>query len=207
VIHEQQVFFSGGDVSLEGLYSGLPGALGAVISHPHPLMGGNMRDTVVEILADAFFAGGISTFRFNFRGVGMSEGSFDEGQGEQEDVLTAISYLEEQGAQEIIPAGYSFGAWVNAGVIVRRNLLPAVFVSPPINLFPFDFKLLRGKIGLILCGDRDPFCPLDRARDGAAQMSSHLEIIAGADHFFQGRTKELAVRIDAFVKQLRQQKK
>jgi uncharacterized protein len=205
-MREQQVFFGSGGIRLEGLYSGSQGALGVVISHPHPMMGGDMRDTVVETLADAFSAGGISTLRFNFRGVGMSEGSFDGGQGEQEDVLAAISYLEGQGAQEIIPAGYSFGTWVTAGVIVRRNLLPAIFVSPPINLFPFDFRLLRGKIGLILCGDRDPFCPLDKARDGAAQISSHLEIISGADHFFQERTEELAVRIDAFVKQVRQQK-
>ncbi len=197
--HEQPVFFSPGTARLEGLYTAMQGTMGAVISHPHPLMGGDMRNPVVEILTEALFAGGLSTLRFNFRGVGMSEGGFDEGRGEQEDVMMAVTYLERQGIREIILVGYSFGAWVNAGVIPRRNLLPAVLVSPPINLFPFDFALLQGKVSLVICGDRDPYCPLDEMRKATAQASCHLEIIPDADHFLSGREADLAARIAAFV--------
>ena len=105
----------------KGFMTAVQGTMGAVISHPHPLMGGDMRNPVVEILAESLFAGGLSTLRFNFRGVGMSEGVFDEGRGEQEDVLAAVTYLERQGIREIVLAGYSFGAWVNAGVILREE--------------------------------------------------------------------------------------
>lgn len=202
MIHEQPVSFRQGAYRIEGLYAAAQGTTGAVISHPHPLMRGDMRDHVVETLAEYLFAGGLPTLRFNFRGVGMSEGVFDGGHGEQEAVLAAVTYLDRQGIREIILAGYSFGAWVNAKVIVRRNLLPAVLVSPPINLLPLNFELLREKIGLIICGDRDPYCPLDVAKNAAAQTSCLLEIIPDADHFFIRKEADLASRIDAFVMRL-----
>ncbi len=204
--HERPVFFSQGAASIEGLHTAVQGTMGAVISHPHPLMGGDMRNPVVETLTESLAAGGLSTLRFNFRGVGMSEGVFDGGRGEQYDVLAAIAYLERQGIREIVLAGYSFGAWVNAKVILQRNLLPALLVSPPINLFPLNFELLRERIGLMICGDQDPYCPLDVARSGAAQTSCLLEIIPDADHFLIGKDADLAARIDAFVMRLRPKK-
>jgi len=199
--HEQPVSFCRGIIRLEGLHAAVQGTIGAVISHPHPLMGGDMRNPVVEILAESLFARGFSTLRFNFRGVGMSEGTFDDGRGEQEDVLTAVTYLERQGIREIILVGYSFGAWVNSGVVLQRDLIPAVLVSPPINLFPFNFTLLQEKVGLVICGDRDPYCPLDEARNAAAQASCRLEIIPDADHFLSGKEAELAGCIDTFLTQ------
>lgn len=203
MIREQPVLFGQGVPRLEGLYAAGQGAMGAVISHPHPLMGGDMRNPVVETLAESFFAAGLSTLRFNFRGVGMSEGVFDGGRGEKADVLAAVAYLQRQGIREIVLAGYSFGAWVNAMVIVERNLLPAVLVSAPINLFSFNFELLRGRVGLMICGDQDPYCPLDEARNTAAQLSCPLEIIPDADHFLIGKEADLAARIDTFVMRLR----
>jgi alpha/beta superfamily hydrolase len=200
---EQKVFFGQGNIRLEGLYTGSGGAMGAVISHPHPLMGGEMNNPVVEILSEALFAGGISTLRFNFRGVGKSAGDFDEGRGEQDDVLAALSFMEKQGIREILLVGYSFGAWVNAGVLNRRSLLPAVFVSPPINRFSFDFQALRGKVGLIICGDRDPYCPAESIKITADELSCRLDIIPDADHFFLWREKDLAECINAFAMQLR----
>jgi alpha/beta superfamily hydrolase len=206
MIHEQPVFFSQGTSRLEGLYAAVHGTMGAVISHPHPLMGGDMRNPVVETLAESLFAGGLSTLRFNFRGVGMSEGVFDEGRGEREDVSAAVTYLERQGIREIVLAGYSFGAWVNTKIVLRRNLLPAVLVSPPISLFPLNFELLREKVGLMICGDQDPYCPLDAAKNAAAQASCLLEIIPDADHFLIRKEVDLASRIDAFVTRLRLKK-
>ena len=206
MIHEQPVSFRRGAARLEGLYAAVQGTMGAVISHPHPLMGGDMRNPVVETLTESLFAGGLSTLRFNFRGVGMSEGAFDEGHGEQEDVLAAVTYLERQGIRETVLVGYSFGAWVNATAILRKNLLPTVLVSPPINLFPVNFELIREKVGLMICGDQDPYCPLDEVRNAAAQVSCRLEILPDADHFLIGKGAELAACIGSFLMRLRPKK-
>lgn len=200
---EERQFFPGPDgLRIEGLHARSPGAVGAVISHPHPLMGGDMGNAVVEILTDTLFAAGMSTLRFNFRGVGGSEGSFDDGRGEREDLLAALSFMEGEGVREILTAGYSFGAWVNAAVLDRRNLLPALFVSPPVDLLGFDFRPLRGKVGLIVCGERDPCCPVEKIRDIAAGLSCRLEIIPGADHFFQSRENGLAECVGDYAKRL-----
>lgn len=199
----KKVFFGQGNILLEGLYANSGGAMGAVISHPHPLMGGDMSNSIVEILAETLFAGGISTLRFNFRGVGKSTGTFDDGRGEQDDVLAAVSFMEEKGIREILLAGYSFGAWVNASILNRRNLLPALFVSPPLNLFSFDFQTLRGKAGLIVCGDQDPHCPTERIKSVAAELACRLDIIPDADHFFQSRENDLAACINDYAMHLR----
>jgi alpha/beta superfamily hydrolase len=200
---ENKVFFHQGNIRLEGLYADSGGAMGAVISHPHPLMGGDMGNSIVETLTETLFAAGISTLRFNFRGVGQSTGTFDDGRGEQDDVLAALSFMEEQGLREHLPAGYSFGAWVNAGILGRRKLLPALFVSPPIALFGFDFQPLRGKVGLIVCGDQDPYCPIEKIKSIAAGLACRLDIIPDADHFFQSREDDLAACINDFAMQLR----
>jgi alpha/beta superfamily hydrolase len=202
-MEEKQVFFGQGNIRLEGLYAFSGGAMGAVISHPHPLMGGDMSNFIVETLAETLFDAGISTLRFNFRGVGQSTGTFDDGRGEQDDVLAAISFMEEQGIREILPAGYSFGAWVNAGILNRRNLLPALFVSPPINLLSFDFQGLRGKVGLIICGDQDPYCPTEKVNNIAVELACNLDIILDADHFFQSQEDDLAACINDYAMQLR----
>jgi len=196
---EQQVSFGAGSIRLEGLYAPLGGALGAAISHPHPLMGGTMANPVVAILSETLAACGISTLRFNFRGVGGSTGRFDEGRGEQDNLLGAMAFMEEQGIREILPVGYSFGAWVTAGVLDRRNLLPAILLSPPITLLRFQFQPLRGRVGLIACGDQDQFCPLGPMRDVAAELACRLDIIPGADHFFRAREQALAASIGAFA--------
>jgi alpha/beta superfamily hydrolase len=202
-MEEDRVFFGQGNIRLEGLYANSGGVMGAVISHPHPPRGGDMHNPVVETLAETLFAGGISTLRYNFRGVGKSTGTFDDGRGEQDDALAAISFIEEQGIREILLAGYSFGAWVNAYILTRRKLLPAVFVAPPINLFSFDFQTLRGKVGLIICGDQDKYCPTERIKSVAAELACHLDIIPDADHFFQSRENDLAECINDYLMQLR----
>jgi len=202
---EEKVYFGRGNIRLEGLYANPGGTAGAVITHPHSLMGGDMDNAVVETLAETLFAVGFSTLRFNFRGVGGSTGAFDDGRGEQDDALAAVSFLEEQGFRAILPAGYSFGAWVNAGILSRRHLLPAILVSPPIDLFGFDYKGLRGRVGLIVCGDRDPYCPAGKIKSVAAELACRLDIIANADHFFWSREKELAASVGDFAAQLTSQ--
>ena len=197
---EERVFFGKDRVRLEGLFAAVGGTKGAVISHPHSLMGGNMWNPVVETVALALFDAGISTLRFNFRGVGRSEGRFDEGREEQEDLLSAFAFLEDREVKEILPAGYSFGAWVTAGVLGRRTLAPALFVAPPIKMFSFDLETLQNRVGLIVCGDRDPYCPAQGVRLMATALSCRLEFITGADHFFMSRETDLADRIAAFAR-------
>jgi alpha/beta superfamily hydrolase len=204
---EERVFFGTGGQRREGLYTSVAGDRGTVICHPHSLMGGDMDNPVVETVAEALFRAGFSTLRFNFRGVGQSAGAFDEGRGEQTDLLAATTFLEAQGAREVLPAGYSFGAWVAAGVLAKRPLLPALFVSPPFTMFPFDLAALRGRVGLIVCGDRDPYCPMQEARVMAAEVSCRLEVITGENHFFGSGLDKLGACIDAYAAALQSQRK
>ena len=105
---------------------------GVVISHPHPLYGGEMRNQVVGLIQEVFAGKGWTTLRFNFRGVGRSQGEYDEGVGEQEDVRAAVRYLKELGVEEIFLAGYSFGAWVNAQVALDYlDVAGSILVAPP----------------------------------------------------------------------------
>ena len=166
-----------------------------------------MGNPIVEILTETLFAGGVSTLRFNFRGVGKSTGTFDNGRGEQDDVLEAVSFMEGQGVREILPAGYSFGAWVNTGILNRRTLLPALLVSPPIAIFRFDFHALRDKVGLIVCGDQDPYCPAGKIQDIAGELACRLDIILDADHFFQSGEDDLAASIHDYAMGLKDQRK
>ena len=198
---EVDVFFGLGSNRIEGLHADAGGVMGAVISHPHPLMGGDMGNPVVEILAETLFSGGLSTLRFNFRGVGRSTGAYDGGPGEADDVLAAVSFLREKGAREVLLAGYSFGAWVNAGVLTRGSFLPALLVAPPLTLLKFDFQAIRGRVGAIVCGDRDPYCPPERVRAAAEELGCRLDLIPGADHFFMGCEEELALSIGTFAVQ------
>ena len=187
MISEEAVFFKAGKITLEGRYSKGDRGRGAVITHPHSLMGGSMANNVVEAMVSAFQGRNISTLRFNFRGVGRSEGAFDNGEGEQEDVRGALSFLADQGISDILVAGYSFGAWVNSKLACdREGLTPGIMVSPPIDFLPFETGSLAATGGLVICGDRDQFCPLDRIKAAIEGSGVDLKIVPGADHFYMG---------------------
>ena len=197
---EEEVFFKAGTLIIEGLYGAAQGDKGVVISHPHPQMGGSMINNVVESTVSAFFKNGFSTLRFNFRGVGASEGSYDGGRGEQDDVRGAVACLREKGKRDIMLAGYSFGAWVSAKFLsTEAGFLPAVFVSPPVGLLEFDFPALTGKMGLVICGDHDDFCSLGKIQTMVEHIGCPLNIIRGADHFFCGREDEIVRILGEFL--------
>ena len=137
---EERITISSGDLSLEGLLSRGESDRGVVISHPHPLYGGEMRNQVVGIIQEVLAGKGWTTLRFNFRGVGRSQGEYDEGVGEQEDVRAAVRYLKELGIKEIFLAGYSFGAWVNAqAALDLPEVAGSILVSPPQAMMDFSF--------------------------------------------------------------------
>jgi alpha/beta superfamily hydrolase len=192
-VQEEKIYIKNGSLIIEGLLSRTSGEKGVVICHPHPLMGGSMYNNVVEAIGEAFASENYSTLRFNFRGVGGSTGTYDEGRGEKEDILAVCEYLRKLGLKELFFAGYSFGAWVGSKIL-EENDHPFSFricISPPVDYFDFKWGNLKNKINLIICGDNDQFCRMDFLIQEAQIINSPVEIINGADHFYWGKEKEL----------------
>ncbi|PIX18973.1 MAG: alpha/beta hydrolase, partial [Deltaproteobacteria bacterium CG_4_8_14_3_um_filter_51_11] len=106
-VKERSLFLESGEIRLEALFAELQGARGAVITHPHPLYGGDMHNSVVEAAVSAYRESGISTLRFNFQGVGRSGGAFDQGLGERANVLSAVKSMSDSGRDKIDLVGYS----------------------------------------------------------------------------------------------------
>jgi alpha/beta superfamily hydrolase len=191
-MREESIFYSSGRLQLEGLYAENNGNEGAVICHPHPQLGGSMQNNVVVAMITSFFINGFSTLRFNFRGVGRSSGSYDNGIGEQEDISGAVSWMRQKGKTNILLAAYSFGAWVGAKWLQNNEIEhPAVLVSPPINVMDFDFSALTGKVGLIICAEKDQFCSCEQMKDIARSINCRFELIPDADHFYFGNESEI----------------
>ncbi len=165
-----------------------------IITHPHSLYGGNMYNNVVESMQRVYQNQGYTTLRFNFRGVGNSEGSYENGQGEQNDVLAAIAYLLNTGFKKVDLAGYSFGAWVNA--LTTRQDIPVeqmVMVSPPVGFIDFEPITSLPCLRLVITGSRDEIAPLDIIKKMLPTWNpqTRLEVINGADHFYSGYTRDL----------------
>ena len=199
---EEQIFFDSGGLKIEGLLGDLSGDKGVVVTHPHPLYGGEMHNNVVEAIIQAYRTHGYSTLRFNFRGVGKSEGSYEEGKGEQEDVGAALKFLSGQGKSSIDLAGYSFGAWVNAlGAGKLEQARRMVMVSPPVNFVNFDFLKYNPKIQLVIVGNRDDIAGYKAIEKLIPNwnLEATLHIINGADHFYWGYTEELKAIIGEFL--------
>jgi uncharacterized protein len=198
---EERITFSSGDLSLEGMLSPGEGDRGVVISHPHPRYGGEMRNQVVGIIQEVFSGKGWTTLRFNFRGVGRSQGKYDEGVGEQEDVRAAVRHLKEMGIKEIYLAGYSFGAWVNAqAALDMPEVAGSILVAPPQTMLDFSFLKSDSKTRLVIAGEWDTFGPLEEIHKIFGKMDSPppLKIVAEADHFFNGATAELRQALESF---------
>lgn len=201
-MEEERIFFTGGSFEIEGLYRSNEGNCGVVVTHPHSLMGGSMMNNVVNALVTTFYRNGFSTLRFNFRGVGRSGGAFDNGVGEQDDVRGALAFLEEKGKGSIVLAGYSFGAWVNAKLFPGLDhLSDVIIVSPPIDFVPFDFSGVKDRCGLIICGDRDQFCPIDDLKRILQDMNCRcrIDIVGGADHFYFGWEQDIADHLARYL--------
>jgi uncharacterized protein len=203
---EQQVTFKSGELTLEGLLANPGGgAPAAVVCHPHPMYGGSMHNNVVEAVLTAMWRLGYATLRFNFRGVGESEGEHDGGIGEVDDARAALKFLATQtgvGAGDAVIAGYSFGAPVamRAG-IDDKAVNRIVAVALPIAMMPME-SVVTSKPILLASGDRDSYSPIPKLRDLATKLgaSAKLEVIEGADHFFGGYEDRLAEAIERAIK-------
>lgn len=191
---EEKVYFRSGDVELEGLFESGRTNRGVVITHPHPLYGGDLHNPVVDAIRRVYQMKGFATLRFNFRGVGESKGQHDNGVGEQVDVLAALCFLAQSGFHPVYLAGYSFGAWVNALTLQRKGLSEnLVMVSPPVAFI--DFASIGKLPGLrqVVTGSRDEIAPPEDIRRllPTWNPSAKFDIIPGADHFFSLHTRQL----------------
>jgi len=183
---------------------------GAIICHPHPQYGGSMSSKLVPAMQRALVAARWATLRFNFRGVGRSEGSFDDGDGEASDALGALARVRQVTVEPSAVIGWSFGGLVGLNAVALDGAVGAfVGVAPPVR------RALTGKLALpqiadldrwsarslLVCGTQDPYCrPAD-----AQELARHLpppvdvEIIERADHFFTDHVDELCSIVTTFV--------
>lgn len=199
---EEKIFFESEGVKIEGLLGRPGGQSAVVVTHPHPLYGGDMHNNVVESVVRAYGQKGYATLRFNFRGVGQSDGTYDNGTGEQEDVRAAVAFLGGLGKTSIDLAGYSFGAWVNAQCIESlTDVKRMIMVSPPVNFLDFSFLKYCAKIRLVIAGSEDDIAPPAMIKDMIPVWNPEAEfnIIKGADHFYRGKTGELETMIGDLI--------
>ncbi len=201
---EKIVTITSGRCRLEGYWQ--PGTVnkGVVITHPHPQYGGTMRNPVVETVQSAYAHNGFATLRFNFRGVGSSQGDYDNGVGEQDDVRAAIAYVNQRDATAVDLAGYSFGAWVNARVAAdkRSPIRSMMMVSPPVGLIEFENINALSCLNLIVTGSRDDIAPANRIRELLPTWNpeAQFEVINGCDHFYIGYLEKLQSILTSFLK-------
>ncbi|WP_323037084.1 alpha/beta hydrolase [Pararhodobacter sp.] len=191
-----EVIFAGPDGRLEGRYHPQPNrdAPIAVVLHPHPQFGGTMNNKVVYNLHYAFHQMGFSVLRFNFRGVGRSQGEYDQGIGELSDAAAALDYLQSmnQNSRHCWVAGFSFGAWIGMQLLMRRpDITGFVSVAPPANLYDFSFLAPCPASGLIINGTADRIAPpkdvanlVSKLHEQKGITITHTEI-EGSDHFFR----------------------
>jgi alpha/beta superfamily hydrolase len=199
---EERVFIQSEGLKIEGMANHIPGQGAVVVTHPHPLFGGDMYNTVVESIVQAYREKGYTTLRFNFRGVGQSEGSHDQGVGEQEDVRAAVAYLHGLGKGFIDLAGYSFGAWVSVfGLKKFTQAKRVIMVSPPVNFMDFSSLDFSPKIRLVITGSEDDIAPPLMIKDMLPVWNPEaiLTVVQGADHFYWGNTSEIKEIIQDFL--------
>jgi uncharacterized protein len=206
------VIFNGPEGRLEGRYQHgqTPGAPVALMLHPHPQHGGTMNNKVVYTLYQAFARRGFSSLRFNFRGVGRSQGSFDGGEGELSDAASALDWLQAYNPSPASCwiAGFSFGAWIGMQLLMRRpEIASFISVAPPANMYDFGFLAPCPSSGLVVHGDRDEIVPKEAVQKLVAKLSSQRDItithkvIPGANHYFYNHLPELERTVEAYLEQ------
>ena len=205
-----EVVLTGAAGRIEGRYS--PGkkdnAPIALILHPHPRAGGTMNHPVTAQLFLMFMKRGFSVLRFNFRGVGRSQGEFDQGIGELADAATALDWLQttNPAASQCWVAGFDFGAWIGMQLLMRRPETDGfISVSPPTNMYDFSFLAPCPASGLILHGDADAVVPFAEVEKVVAKLRTQkgividYELVEGGGHFWTENLFEVETRVGAYL--------
>ncbi len=180
----------------------------ALVCHPHPQYGGTLHNKVVYQAAKALNGFGFPVLRFNFRGVGLSEGEYDSGRGEEDDVRAALDWLERQFSLPLIVAGFSFGATMALRAAYRDPRVAALIsLGTPLKvqdrIYTYDFLRESAQPKLFVSGERDPFgsrAELERIVASLPEPKK-LVLIEAGDHFFEGRLAEMRRAIEDWVRE------
>ncbi len=205
-----EVIFTGAAGRIEGRYhpARQKNAPIGIVLHPHPQFGGTMNHQIIYQLYYAFVHRNFSVLRFNFRGVGRSQGAFDHGQGELSDAASALDW-----AQSINPearscwiAGFSFGAWIGMQLLMRRPEIEGfISIAPPANLYDFSFLAPCPSSGMIIHGDKDAVVPHKDVNTLVEKLKTQKgiiieqKVISGANHFFDGKIEPLMQSIGTYL--------
>ncbi len=176
----------------------------AVICHPHPQYGGSMTNKVVHTLARSALSTGLAAVRFNFRGVGNSQGSFAEGVGETEDAAAVREWLCQQKPDaKLVLAGFSFGAAVALRLAAREEAEQLITIAPPLRYFEGETIPVPQCPWLVVHGDADDVvgCADTLSRLKAAGLQPEHQIIEGAGHFFHGRLHDLRDQVEPWLRE------
>jgi alpha/beta superfamily hydrolase len=192
-----EVIINGPEGRIEAKYHhNRPNGPIAIVMHPHPEHGGSMNNKVTYALYRCFVNNGFNVIRFNFRGVGKSEGKFSQGEGELSDAATVLDWLQtyNPSAPTCWIAGFSFGAWIGMQLLMRRPEVDGfVAVSPPANIFDFSFLAPCPVSGLFIQGNQDTIVTKESVHQLARQLSAQKnvsiteKVVDEADHFFTNK--------------------
>ena len=205
-----EVIMNGPEGRLEGRYQhGVgPAAPIALMLHPHPQHGGTMNNKVVYALYHVFAEHGFSVLRFNFRGVGRSQGKFDRGEGELSDAAAALDWLQTYNvnASSCWIAGFSFGAWIGMQLLMRRPEISGfISIAPPANIYDFSFLAPCPSSGLVIQGDKDDVVPHESVAKLIQKLSNQRDIkidykiLKGANHFFSDHLDQLKDAVNDYL--------
>jgi hypothetical protein len=179
-----------------------------MILHPHPQGGGTMNDRITQALYKTFVRRGFATLRFNFRGVGRSQGVFDNGIGELSDAAAALDWVQSihPEAQTTWVAGFSFGAWIGMQLLMRRpEIRGFISVAPPANMYDFTFLAPCPSSGIIVNGAGDEIVSppsvgklVEKLRTQKG-ITIHHDEIPRANHFFEHELEQLMKSVDNYL--------
>lgn len=205
-----EVVLTGASGRIEGSYA--PGkkdsAPIALILHPHPKAGGQMNNPISVQLFRLFMKRGFATLRFNFRGVGRSQGEFDSGVGELADAATALDWLQTNNptASQCWVAGYQFGAWIGMQLLMRRPETDGfISVTPPTNMYDFSFLAPCPASGLILHGSHDTVTPPVEVERVVSKLRTQkgividYDLVDGANHYWTEHVDDVEKRVGAYL--------
>ena len=205
-----EVIFAGPAGRLEGRYqpSKEKNAPIAIVLHPHPQFGGTMNNKIVYDLFYMFQKRDFTTLRFNFRGIGRSQGEFDHGTGELSDAAAALDWVQSlhPDSKSCWVAGYSFGAWIGMQLLMRRPEISGfISVAPPANMYDFTFLAPCPASGLVVQGAADDIVPQESVKKLVDKLSHQrgitidYRLVEGANHFFTGQIEEMIGHVDDYL--------
>ncbi len=205
-----EVIFNGPAGRIEGRFhpSKLRQAPIAIVLHPHPQFGGTMNNQIVYHLYYMFAKRGFNVLRFNFRGVGRSQGMFDHGIGELSDAASALDWVQTicPDARSCWIAGFSFGAWIGMQLLMRRPEIEGfISIAPPANLYDFSFLAPCPSSGIILHGDKDAVVPAKDVQTLIDKLKTQKgivieqSVVPDANHFFDRKVEDLVGRVSTYL--------